>query len=105
MSLLNKLPTSPFLEAPPVGDCSRSARRSVVLTVSGPTPSDQPAHDDDYRREGEPEVDDPPHPLCTPHQLLMSVAPGVRALHPTLGRRNRGRPALLGDLRHKLSEL
>ena len=47
-----------YLEAPPVGDCSGSARRSAVPSVSCPTPPDQPAHDDDYRREGEPEIDD-----------------------------------------------
>src|ERR671911_352934 len=48
------LSSSTGLEPPPVGDCSGPARRSAVPTVVGPTPPDQPAHDDDQTRAGQP---------------------------------------------------
>ncbi len=59
---------------------SRSARRAALPPVASPGFSDEPAHDDRVR-EGRPEVDDHSSPLGTPHQLLVSVMPGVRALH------------------------
>src|SRR5215218_2861166 len=60
---------------------SRSARRAALPTILSPGFSNESAHDDDRVREGDPEVDDLPSPLCAPHQLLVSVIPGVGSLH------------------------
>src|SRR5829696_7459730 len=60
---------------------SRSARRAALPTIPSPGFSNESAHDDDRVREGDPEVDDLPSPLRAPHQLLVSVIPGVGSLH------------------------
>ena len=60
---------------------SRSARRAALPTILSPGFSNESAHDDDRVREGDPEVDDLPSPLCAPHQLLVSVIPGVGSLY------------------------
>jgi len=66
-------------------DRSWSARRSALPSVANPALSDQPPHDDHHIRERHPEVDHPPYPLRTPHQLLVGVVPRVGPLRdPTL---------------------
>src|SRR5215208_4079810 len=60
---------------------SWSAGGSTLPVVTSPGFSEEPAHDDDHVRESDPEVDHPPFPLGTPHQLFVSVLPGVRTLH------------------------
>src|SRR5918995_4846290 len=57
------------------------AARTTLPTVANPAASDEPSYDDDYLGEGHPEVYDSPHPLGAPHQLLMSIVPGVGAFH------------------------
>jgi len=77
---------------------SGSARRAALPTVPSPRFSDEPAHDDDRVGEGDPEVDDPSVALGTPHQLLVSVIPGVGALHdPTFCGPQRSRLPFFGD--------
>src|SRR3954447_6282266 len=75
---------------------SGSAIRSTLPTVVGPGFSDEPPHDDDHVREGDPEVYDSPFPLSAPHQLLVGVGPGVGSFHdPPFRCPERGRLALL----------
>src|SRR5215208_2307566 len=72
------------------------AARPTLPAVVNPAPSDEPSYDDDYLREGHPEVDDPSFPLRTPHQLLVGVVPGIGSLHhPTFCCPKRSRLALL----------
>src|SRR5215218_5018301 len=74
------------------------AARTTLPTVANPAASDEPSYDDDYLREGHPEVYDSPHPLGAPHQLLMSIVPGVGAFHhPTFRCLKRSPFALIGD--------
>jgi len=65
-------------------DRSWSARRSSLPTVAAPCFPDQPPYDDDYLREGHPEIDHPPHPLRAPYKLLVGVVPRTRPLHHRL---------------------
>ena len=66
-------------------DRSWSAVRSALPSVAHPALSAHPPHDDHHIRERHPEVDRPPYPLRTPHQLLVGVVPRVGPLrHPTL---------------------
>jgi hypothetical protein len=69
------------LEAPPIGDFLRLAAGTTLPTVASPGFSDEPAYSDDHLREGDPEIDDSIPALGTPHELLVSVSPGVRALY------------------------
>src|SRR5918994_375886 len=79
-------------------DRLRSAARTALPAVVSPAPSDEPPHNDDHLREGDPEVDDSLPALSAPHQLLVSVMPGVRTFHhPTFRRLKRCRLALLRD--------
>ena len=55
------------------------ALRSSLPAVENPSFSNESPYDDDHLREGHPEGDDPLPTLGTPHQLLMSVMPRVRA--------------------------
>src|SRR5215217_9052522 len=51
---------------------SWSTRRAAFPTITSPSFSDQPTHDDDHVGEGYPEVYNPPFPLGAPHQLLVA---------------------------------
>src|SRR5215208_3815324 len=59
---------------------SWSARRTGFPTIATPGFSDEPPHDDDHVRKGDPEVDDPSPLLGAPHQLLVGVVPGIGPL-------------------------
>src|SRR5215216_3467860 len=64
---------------------SWSAGGSALPVVMSQGFPEEPAHDDDHVREGDPEVDHPPLPLGAPHQFLVGVLSGVRPLHhPTV---------------------
>src|SRR5215208_1336870 len=79
-------------------DRSWSASRPPLPTVAHPTLSDQPPHCDHHHRERHPEIDDPPHPLGAPHQLLVGVVPrGCPLHHPPPRGPERRRPALPRD--------
>src|SRR5215204_4182806 len=87
-----------YLEAPPIGNFSWPAARTTLPAVAGPGFSDEPAYGDDHVGEGDPEINDSIPALSTPHQLLVSVIPGVRALHyPTFCSSQRSRSPSLGD--------
>src|SRR5215216_5922675 len=60
---------------------SWSAGRSALPAVTGPAFPDEPPDDKDHLGEGNPEVDDLPSPLSTPHKLLMGIVPGVCAFY------------------------
>jgi hypothetical protein len=76
----------------------RSATRSSLPAVATPSFANESPYDDDHLRESHPEVDDPLPTLRTPHQLLVSVVPRVRALHyPTFGCLKRSQLAFLRD--------
>src|SRR5215212_2941650 len=80
-------------------DRSWPTRRSAFPTVAAPGFPDQSPHYDYHVGEGNPEVDHPPHPLRTPHQLLVGVVPRTRTLHhPPIRGPMRRRLAFLGDL-------
>src|SRR5215212_3560837 len=80
-------------------DRSWPTRRSAFPTVAAPGFPDQSPHYDHHVGEGNPEVDHPPHPLRTPHQLLVGVVPRTRTLHhPPIRGPMRRRLAFLGDL-------
>src|ERR671914_1249650 len=72
----------------------------TLPAVVAPGFSDEPSHDDDHLREGNPEGDDSTLTLRTPSELLVGVVPGVNGpLHyPPLRGLKRGRLTLLGDL-------
>jgi hypothetical protein len=75
---------------------SRSATRASLPTVATPGFSDEPPHNDQRLRESDPEVDDSPFLLSTPHQLLMGIAPRVGSFHhPTFCASKRSRLAFL----------
>src|SRR5215212_4742352 len=90
------------LSAQPLRACadrSWPTRRSAFPTVAAPGFPDQSPHYDHHVGEGNPEVDHPPHPLRTPHQLLVGVVPRTRTLHhPPIRGPMRRRLAFLGDL-------
>src|SRR5215212_185859 len=80
-------------------DRSWPTRRSAFPTVAAPGFPAQSPHYDHHVGEGNPEVDHPPHPLRTPHQLLVGVVPRTRTLHhPPIRGPMRRRLAFLGDL-------
>src|SRR5215210_8631621 len=65
----------------------RSAERSSLPAVANPSFSNESPYDDDHLREGQPEGDDSPPTLGTPHQLLVGILPGVGTLYdPSAGR-------------------
>ena len=77
---------------------SWAAMGTSFPTVANPRLSDEPPYDDDRVGEGDPEVDNPSLALGAPHELFVSVLPGVGALHhPTVCGPKRGRLPLLGD--------
>src|SRR5215208_5026687 len=47
------------------------AARPTLPEVVNPAPSDEPSYDDDYLREGHPEVDDPSFPLRVHHTSFL----------------------------------
>jgi mannose-6-phosphate isomerase-like protein (cupin superfamily) len=74
--------------------------RSALPTVVSPSFSNEPAHQYDHLRKGDPEVEDPHPAFSTPHKLLVGVVPGFGAFHhPTFFGLQQGRFALHGDLR------
>jgi hypothetical protein len=79
-------------------DRSCPSGRLTFPAVADPALSDQPPDDDDYLREGHPEIDDLPPPLRAPHELLVSTVAGIGAFHhpPVRGLQGSGL-ALLGD--------
>jgi len=69
-----------FSEVRQVRACANrswSAIRSALPTVVNPRFSDEPPHDDDRVRQGDPEVYDSLFPLGAPHELLVRVLPGL----------------------------